>query len=165
MNKQLADIHEVLLEIRDLLKTAGSGRAAIVKPTPSRTSKKPAVDPKKVAAFIAVYCEAYKKRYGSKTRPACLDDGKTIGEITRFLENRSFELASSLIQVYLQMGDKWFCENKGHDFTTFAQNITKIQTALHTGKENPAKESFLDFMKKQGAVGDTRALQQPNRKA
>jgi hypothetical protein len=117
-------------------------------PSSSKVSKLK-TDPQKIRAFIAAYAEAYGKRYHGD-RPACLDDGKTIGEISRFLQHRTLDKATQLIQAYLQMGDAWFCEHKAHDFTTFAQNITKIQAALKTGRENPNQKSLLEFMREKG---------------
>lgn len=108
-------------------------------------------DGQKVAAFIKAYADAYKVRYGEGARPACLDDGKTRGEITRFLKNRKLEDAVNLIQVYLQMPDKWFA-TKFHDFTTFAQNINKIALALVSGRADPGKKSWQEIAEQHEGV-------------
>jgi hypothetical protein len=98
--------------------------------------------------LIKLYCTAYKERY--KTNPVI--DGKTQGLVKNLLKATSLEHASNLIQVYLQMNDKWFI-TKHHDFVTFTQNLNMIQVAMSNGKETP-KEGQIDWDKFWKDVGE-----------
>jgi hypothetical protein len=104
----------------------------------------PAREEPKLTKFVKAYCEAYKAKYPGTTRPACLDDKKTFGQMQNFLKNRSVEKACDLIHVYLQMNDRWF-EEKGHDFGTFLSNVTKIQAALETGRQKPNQKTWQEI--------------------
>ncbi len=104
--------------------------------------------------FIANYIQAYRQRYGEKSRPALV--GKVQGQIKRFLGEVAIERACDLIQVYLQMDDPWF-KTKCHDFGTFLENLNKIGLALDTGQSPDAKQSIadmiLDFEKQKASEG------------
>lgn len=83
--------------------------------------------------FVAAYVKAFQARYGAGTRPQIT--GKVAGQIQTLLKSVPLDRAVQLIQVYLQMDDRWF-ETKHHDFTSFAENLNKIGVALDTG-QNP----------------------------
>lgn len=93
-------------------------------------SQMPKVKVSKVdnSQVIATYCSSYKARYNA--RPEI--DGKTMGLVNGLLKTHSSEKLCDLLQVYLQMNDKWFV-TKCHDFATFKENLTKISTAMQTG--------------------------------
>lgn len=84
-----------------------------------------------VGFFIGRYVKAYQGRYGEKARPDLR--GKIQGEIKRFVEETPLDRACALIETYLAMGDGWFI-TKGHDFTTFTGNVTKVGLLLDTGQ-------------------------------
>lgn len=107
--------------------------------------KKPAVEG--VNVLIAEYVKAYQKRYGSKTRPDV--SGKVQGEMGRLLQDLPLDRIVELIQVYLQMDDRWFL-TKAHDFTTFVGNINKISLALDTGQNPDSKITNWDEVFKEG---------------
>lgn len=113
--------------------------------------------------FIKTYCTVYKERY--KTNPVI--DGKTQGLVKNLLKATSLEHLSALIQVYLQMNDKWFV-TKHHDFVTFTQNLNMIQVAMSNGKETP-KEGVMDWDKfwadqdkKEGGGNGQKVLRDPS---
>lgn len=95
------------------------------------------LDPPKVknpvGYFIGAYIKAFEARY--KTRPDL--EGKVAGQIKNFLKNYPVDKAIELIQAYLQMNGKnnWYV-TKGHDFTTFMENLNPIQIALSAGRES-----------------------------
>ncbi len=90
------------------------------------------------AKFIGILVTSYQKRYGQKTRPEL--GPKVQGQIKNFIKGRSFEEASTLIQVYFQMNDQWFIK-KCHDFSTFLENLQKVKLSFETGKEAGIKRS------------------------
>lgn len=98
-----------------------------------------------VGYFIYEYRKAFQKRYGEKASPDLR--GKTQGQIKRFLKEVPLERAVALIQVYLQIDDKWFI-TKSHDFTTFDCNLSKIGVALDQGfsDSNKLKDYWADFL-------------------
>ena len=85
-----------------------------------------------IGFFIARYVKAYQSRYGPKARPSL--QGKTQGQIKRFLSETPFDRACNLIEVYCQMDDPWF-KKKCHDFSTFVENLNKVSLALDTGRD------------------------------
>jgi len=105
-----------------------------------------------ISAFIMAYVLAYQKRYGPKTRPAL--NGKTQGQIKRFLAETPNQRAQELIKVYCEMNDSWFL-TKAHDFQTFVENQNKISLAADTGKTVTRKEALnaetMDFFQAQAA--------------
>jgi hypothetical protein len=86
-----------------------------------------------IGKFIASYVNAYKQKYDC--RPSDIDDPKVIGQIQNLLKGCSIDRACQLIQVYLQIEDKWF-DRKGHDFITFKANLNTIGRALDTGYQS-----------------------------
>lgn len=80
--------------------------------------------------LISEYILAYRRRYGETTRPEIT--GKTAGQVKQLLKAVTIDRAIQLVQVYLQMDDRWF-ETKCHDFGTFVENLTKVGLALDTG--------------------------------
>jgi hypothetical protein len=96
----------------------------------SKGSELPSEIKSPIGFFIGRYVLAYQKRYGASARPAL--GGKTQGEIKRFLEDTPMDRACALIATYCEMSDAWFI-TKGHDFTTFMSNLTKVGLKLDTG--------------------------------
>lgn len=86
---------------------------------------------------IKAYCEAFKKRYGANP----LVRQKDAGEIKLLIKEFGAQKLSHLIQVYVQMEDKWFITKK-HDLHTFTQNINKIAVSLQTGKDDSRKKTI-----------------------
>lgn len=86
--------------------------------------------------FVREYVLAYQKRYGPETRPEITP--KVAGQLKRFLASTPLPRAIELIQVYLQMDDRWFL-TKCHDVTTFLENLNKVSLARATG-EQPGNE-------------------------
>lgn len=97
----------------------------------------------KVSFFVGRYVKAYQKKYGKTARPDLR--GKVQGQIRAFLKDVPLDRACSLIEVYLQMPDKWF-ETKCHDFSTFLENQNKIALGLDTGKSNPSRKSVEEIL-------------------
>lgn len=100
------------------------------------------------AKLIAAYIRAFKAKYGDQTRPEIT--GKTAGQVKALLKSVPIERAVQLVQVYLQMDDRWF-ETKHHDFGTFIENLTKIGVALDTGQQ----PGGLDWSKVFGGANDS----------
>lgn len=80
--------------------------------------------------LVPVYCEAFKTRY--KANPHIT--GKDAGMLNGLLKTMSFERASDLIQVYLQIDDPWF-KKMYHSVPVFFGNLNQISVALNTGKK------------------------------
>lgn len=90
-----------------------------------------------ISYFIGSYANAYKERYGPKTRPDLR--GKVQGQIKSLLKDVPVQRACELVQVYLQMdGERDWFKTKGHDFTTFLENLNPIGVALDTGRAGGA---------------------------
>jgi hypothetical protein len=101
----------------------------------------------KVSEFIAAYVRSFQVRYGNNTRPSF--QGKTLGQIKRFLSETPLERAINLIEVYFQMDDPWF-KTKAHDFTTFLENQNKIGIALDTGMNPGQFKGIEEIMAERG---------------
>jgi hypothetical protein len=56
--------------------------------------------------FVAAYVKAFQAKYGNETRPQIT--GKVAGQIQNLLKSVPLERAIQLVQVYLQMDDRWF---------------------------------------------------------
>jgi hypothetical protein len=89
--------------------------------------------------FIGTYVKAFQKRYGENTRPSVTR--KVAGQVKNMLLDITLDRACALIQVYLQMDDKWFV-TKCHDFGSFLENLSKIGLALDTGRSLDQKETI-----------------------
>lgn len=83
-----------------------------------------------VSRFIGAYVKSYQGRYGPNTRPEI--DGKAAGIAKSLVASLGCDRASELIQVYLQLDDKWF-KTKSYDLGTFKENLNKIALAHATG--------------------------------
>jgi hypothetical protein len=139
------DLHRVIQNLKELqiveVRTLRGRYADVTHPGPTdeRTNERydtngttpPAGGATPASVFIATYVNSYRARYGPKTKPSL--DGKVQGSIKRLLASVPLERACQLIQVYCQIDDPWF-KTKGHDFETFAQNLTKVGLALDTGR-------------------------------
>lgn len=99
----------------------------------------PPVNPGQV--FMGQYKSAYKAKYGSSP----ITGGKDSGIVKRMVRDYPIDRLCLWVQGYFQMPDKWF-QTKGHDLATFEQNITKIQTAVDTGREKPGEESLTEIV-------------------
>lgn len=89
-----------------------------------------------VRAFIAAYCEAYKKRYDSN--PVIV--GKTSGIAKRILKDVPLKRAVALVQTYCAMSDSWFV-TRSHNLSTFEDNLDKIARKMETGKSTSASQA------------------------
>lgn len=89
---------------------------------------------KPVGYFISKYVQAFQVRYGTSVRPDLR--GKVQGQIKTFLKDNPLEDAVKMIQAYCQMdgAGNWY-RTRGHDFTTFMENINPIRIALTNGSE------------------------------
>jgi hypothetical protein len=84
-----------------------------------------------VGFFIGRYRQAYVSKYGPDAK---LDlRGKVQGQIKTLLSDVPLERACALIEEYCRMNDSWFT-NKGHDFGTFYENLSKVGLSLDTGR-------------------------------
>lgn len=88
-------------------------------------------------AFLAAYVKSFQFRYGANTRPAI--GGREAGLVKRILAANPLERSCALVQVYLQMDDKWFV-TKCHDLVTFYENLGKVGLALDKGVRDPGKK-------------------------
>lgn len=104
----------------------------------SRKKREP--PPEGISRFIATYAKAWNDRY--KSRPDLR--GKVQGQIKTFLRDMPLNRSCELIQVYCQMDDPWFVK-KCHDFTTFLENIGKVNIAYDTGRQVPTGETKTDY--------------------
>lgn len=86
----------------------------------------------KMAAFIAAYCDAYKKRYGSN--PEGTRDPALVGKIGGWIQTVSGDRASQLVQVFLQIEHKHILDNC-HSLWDFFRHLNRIGNALTTGVE------------------------------
>jgi hypothetical protein len=93
-------------------------------------SKTPTELDLKMAKFIKTYAEVFNAKY--KTNPVIT--GKQVGLVKTILKSMSADKACELVQVYLQMTEKWF-ETKSHDIETFYGNLQKISVAAANGSE------------------------------
>jgi len=101
----------------------------------------------KVGYFIGAYVRAFQARYGEKHRPDLR--GKVQGQIKTFLKDIPIERAVNLIQAYCQMdGHRDWFKTKGHDFSTFLENINPISIALERGDNGPGGFDWESFEKK-----------------
>lgn len=95
---------------------------------------------------LGAYALAFKNRYGANPTLR----GKDAGAALRLLKDIAEERLSQMVQVYVQMDDKWFLTRK-HDFDTFEKNINKISVALQTGVDDSRKktsyEEFQEYKK------------------
>lgn len=98
---------------------------------------------KKVSRLIAVYCSAYKKRYGEKARPDV--GGKSIGVLKRVLRGYSEEQVATLLQVYLQLEEEWF-RTKYYDLVTFETSLQRVLHAATTGQRGAQTSGMDAFM-------------------
>lgn len=85
---------------------------------------------KKMQAFISVYAQGWKTKYGGS--PEGLRDKAVIGKLGHWIESVSEERACELVQVYLQIDYRPFGESM-HDLWKFFQNLNRIGVALDTG--------------------------------
>jgi hypothetical protein len=92
--------------------------------------------------FIATYVKAYQKRYGEKCRPDL--GGKAQGVIKTLLKDTPIQRACELIQVYLQIDNKWFI-TKAHDIVTFKENLNVIGNALDKGTDSVGGTDWTQF--------------------
>lgn len=114
--------------------TKGTALASVAPSSISSVSVKNSKPPsREVSSLVAAYVKAFQARYGSTVRPDV--SPKVVGQMKRLLEYTPLERASALVQVYCQMRDPWF-EKKAHDFSTFAENLSKIGLALDRGEES-----------------------------
>lgn len=111
-----------------------------IKPRPKRVTKKMS----EVQIFIARYVNSWRERYGDNGSPM---DDVVAGQIKNWLKGRNVEEYCLLIQAYLQMDTKIFCD-LGHDFVTFTKHVTRIKAALCSGRENPTEEDLADFIRR-----------------
>lgn len=95
--------------------------------------------------FISIYCDAFKKTYG--TNP--IIKGKEAGIAKRIAEGLSLERIKSLIEAYFEMRDPWFV-TKRHDLVTFEQNMNAVVIYADTGKT--ISKTQINQMEKQDAV-------------
>ena len=107
------------------------------------------------ANLVPVYCDAFKKRYGSSPTITKRDAGQLQG----LVKSLGFEKASYLIQVYLQIDDPWF-KKKYHDLRTFFGNLNQISVALASGKSPAVLDWDVVFGREKKS--DSRALQTRN---
>lgn len=110
--------------------------------------------PQRIQEFIGIYVKAFKKKYPDG-RPTL--HGKAQGQIKRFLKDYPFERACDLIQVYFQMEEQWF-ETKAFDFSTFLENLQKIELALDTGKQVRPQSELESWLKNKLKNGNGKAL-------
>jgi len=82
-----------------------------------------------VKDFIAVYCDAFKSRYG--TWPTVGKKGAGIAR--RIVAEVGFEKAKLCAQAYVAMGDAWFL-TRNHDLATLESNLTKVAAYADTGQ-------------------------------
>lgn len=105
-----------------------------------------------VGYFIGSYRTAFRKRY-----PGVDPDvrGKVQGQIKTLLKDYPLERAIQMIQAYLQMdGHRGWFRTKGHDFTTFIENLNPIAIALAQGEESNAPINWEKFWAEQaGSAG------------
>ena len=114
--------------------TKGTALASVAPSSISSVSVKNSKPPsREVSSLVAAYVKAFQARYGSTVRPDV--SPKVVGQMKRLLEYTPLERASALVQVYCQMRDPWF-EKKAHDFSTFAENLSKVGLALDRGEES-----------------------------
>lgn len=111
-------------------------------------------------SVIAAYCEAWKKRYGS--RPVI--DGKVQGQVKALLKAVSADQAVLLVQAFVQIDDPWF-KTKFHDFGTLMQNLGKVSVALEKGVADPQKQDEWDKVFTKGGKGGRADVQDPGRPA
>lgn len=76
---------------------------------------------------VAVYCEAYKARYGHNP----VIGGKEAGILTKFGEN--YPTWPTLIRGYLQMPDTWAVQ-RSHPVELLGSKLNEIQRFIQTGK-------------------------------
>jgi hypothetical protein len=126
-----------------------------IKTKTSEASAKPAPD---CSFFIGKFVEAYRTRYGPLAKPDL--SPKVLGQIKNFLRSTDIQRACNMIQVYLQMDDRWFV-TKAHDFSTFLANTQKITLALDTGSDMGSVDWNYVF----GRENDTQQLSIANSEA
>jgi hypothetical protein len=94
-----------------------------------------------VANFIATYVKAYEQRYPG-SRPEIT--GKVQGQIKSIVKSLGLDRARELIQVYCQLEVPWFI-TKGHDFTTFMENLNVVSRARDTGQMPPDAKGVINW--------------------
>lgn len=118
-------------------------QVAVVEKPPARKGRTP--KPKEVRDaelntsvrnVVAAYAMAYKNRY--KANPTLT--GKDLGVLKTLIKDLGENKMAQLVQVYVQMEDKWFITKK-HDITNFQQNISKIGVSLQTGQDDARKKT------------------------
>jgi len=82
-----------------------------------------------VKDFIAVYCDAFKARYG--TWPTVGKKGAGIAR--RIVAEVGIAKAKLCAQAYVAMGDAWFL-TRNHDLATLESNLTKVAAYADTGQ-------------------------------
>ena len=85
---------------------------------------------RKIVAFIRAYAEGFREKY--KSAPEGIRDKAVIGKIGHWVEMLSEERAVQLVQVYLQVTDKWVVA-RYHDLWTFFKIRNQLGVALDTG--------------------------------
>lgn len=129
----------LLLEALNGRKEVGQLDATAITPLsrPKTRGRMSGDEAKKCRAFLGLYCDAFKARYG--TNP--IIDGKSAGLVSNVLKVIPLERAQDLVQAYLQMDSPWF-KTRCHDLVCFSQNLSLIAVALASGSQNPADKIF-----------------------
>lgn len=74
------------------------------------------------AGFLAAYAEAWKFRW--KTSP--IIDGKTAGLAKRIVTDLGVQVATELVEAYLDMSDSYYIQRR-HDLQTFSFNLNQVK--------------------------------------
>ena len=118
-------------------------QVAVVEKPPTRKGRTPKPKEAKDAELntsvrnvVAAYAMAYKNRY--KANPTLT--GKDLGLLKTLIKDLGENKMAQLVQVYVQMEDKWFITKK-HDITNLHQNISKIGVSLQTGQDDARKKT------------------------
>lgn len=128
---QLLPIHQANVKKHSLLGQAKPKQRPLLGDLSTKTEIA-TTDKAPTSQFIAFYVTTFQKRYPN-VRPDLR--GKVQGQIKTLLKDVPYSRACNLLEVYLQLDTPWFI-TKGHDFTTFMENINPISIALDTGQQS-----------------------------